>query len=223
MNFGIERAFDSKDVFTVIFVCILILILFVKLTFPRMFPALLKSLFSKVYFLDYFNEFKKSFHGFKWLLLVMQNVVFTLFFYQVYILSGNPLTVSIGYFLFYIFIGITLFLAIQYMLSLSVACVFDFVDVFKSVQMIKFAYLNLIAFAVLPLLLVVDYGNIRDAECLKSFLILYFEILCLISFVFLLVKNNKVIVKNLFYFILYLCTLEIAPLLFIYKLGVNKF
>jgi hypothetical protein len=222
MNFGIERAFESGDLYTGILTLTFVLIVVVKLKFPKMFSGLLTSVFSNAFFLDFSNELKSSFNSFKGLFFLIQNLIFSLFFYQIYVLysaSGNKHNF---YLFFIIFFGVTCFLIAHYLISLLIARVFNFVDVFKSIHIVKFTYLKIVSLAILPVLLFMLYGEIENTEFLRMFSIAFFAVLMLLRAVLVVFKNNKVLIENLFYFIVYLCTLEIAPLLLIYKIGVNK-
>jgi hypothetical protein len=74
----------------------------------------------------------------------------------------------------------------------------------------------------LPVLLFFTYVDIENTEFSSALLICFFFFFFLLRTVILLVKNNKLVIESLFYFIVYLCTLEIAPVLLIYKVVVNK-
>ncbi|NQV78269.1 MAG: DUF4271 domain-containing protein, partial [Lutibacter sp.] len=49
---------------------------------------------------------------------------------------------------------------------------------------------------------------------------LVFLLVLILRYVLILLNNKKLIFNNLFYFILYLCALEIAPLIIVLKLTI---
>lgn len=222
MNVGLERAFECKDMVTTIFVLVFLLLSVVKLKFPNMFIGLVTSLFSNVFFLDYSNDLKSTFSSFKFLFFFIQNLIFSLFVFVLFrkydILKEYSEWGVFGI----ILLGLSLFLITQYLLSFFVSKVFGFVEVFQSFHIYKFTYLKLVALSMLPFLLLLNYASFHNLELLVVISLVFFVFFMLLRAVFVLIKNNKVIIENLFYFIVYLCTLEIIPLLLIFKLVVNK-
>lgn len=77
----------------------------------------------------------------------------------------------------------------------------------------KRSYMYFVSIGLTFLLVIYYYGffNIK-------FLIIASSLLFLFRLILLLVNNKNLIIKRLFYFILYLCAFEIAPLLVIIKL-----
>jgi hypothetical protein len=117
---------------------------------------------------------------------------------------------------------LTLYLSSHYLFSLLIAKLFDFSEIYRDVHILKFSYLKLIAFILLPVVLFFTYVDMGNPKFASIFLSYFFTILMVLRAVFLLVKNNKLIIERLFYFIVYLCALEIAPLLLMFKVVVNK-
>ncbi|WP_412766827.1 DUF4271 domain-containing protein [Tenacibaculum vairaonense] len=77
---------------------------------------------------------------------------------------------------------------------------------------LKYGYLFTVCLLILPVLIVYKYA-------INSNLFLFtFLVILLIFRATLIIFNNKnIVISKLFYFILYFCTLEIAPLLLLYK------
>ncbi|MAU25820.1 MAG: DUF4271 domain-containing protein [Muricauda sp.] len=108
----------------------------------------------------------------------------------------------------------TLFLSIKIILQLTKGYVFNTQSLVKEIIYHKLSYFNysgLIMFAInIFIIYVADspkhmiYGGI--------FLIMIINIIGLVN---ILKNHQKVIISNVFYFILYLCTLEIAPFVLI--------
>lgn len=221
MNIGIERSIQSCDLLTLAYVLIFFLIVFTRLKFPKKFSALSTSFFSKTFFVDYATELSATISVFKITLFIIQNLVFSILMYNFYIAHSQN---TVGDFLlfFQIFGGISLFLVFQYFLGLLIAKVFNFTELYKSIHALKFSYLKVISFLLLPFLLFQNYGLYHDKNLVSVIIALFFVVLMLLRFVLVVVQNNKILFERLYYFIVYLCTLEIVPLLIVYKLLVNK-
>ena len=77
----------------------------------------------------------------------------------------------------------------------------------------KRSYLYSISIGLFFLNVVYFYGFQR-----RTFLLLGIVLLFTIRLVFIVINNKNLIIKELFYFILYLCAFEIAPLFILFKL-----
>tara|TARA_B100000809_G_scaffold22902_1_gene20051 strand:+ start:16276 stop:16860 length:585 start_codon:yes stop_codon:yes gene_type:complete len=194
----------------------------VKLRFPERFLALCNCFFSKTFFIDYANELSAIVSLFKTFLFLIQNLLFSLFFYNIYKLQVQDNSIVEVLFFFQIFSGVSLFLILQFLLGLSVSKIFNFSGLYMSIHTLKFSYLKVISFIMLPLLLYQNYATFDDKHLVGLVVSVLFVFLMLYRVGLIVKKNNKVILRRLFYFIVYLCTLEIVPLLLVYKVAVNK-
>ena len=84
--------------------------------------------------------------------------------------------------------------------------------------MLKFSYMKVVSLGVLPFLLTTHYFPYFQIDFLGYGTLVVLCILLMVRVVFIVSNNNKWILQSLFYFILYICSLEIAPLLIINKL-----
>ncbi|MEI6864829.1 DUF4271 domain-containing protein [Flavicella sp.] len=222
MNLGLERTFDNNDKLTLVYCVVFLIITFLRLKYFRVILVLLRSLYSNKYFLEYSNEFQDMFNAIKISLFIVQNLIFSIFFYLVAGFLGFDMNGDSDLFFLKTFGSITLFLSGHYLLLLMLAKIFDFSEHFRQIHVLKVNYLKLVTLVLLPVLLFFTYVDIENTKFSSTFLICFFAILLMLRAVLLLVKNNKFIIESLFYFIVYLCTLEIAPVLLIYKVVVNK-
>ena len=219
---SLERAFENNDILTLVYCLIFLSTTFVKSIYPTRFFALLSCLFSNKLFLDFAKQLQDVFTAFKVLLFVIQNLIFSAFFYLLIdfnkiAFDGTPAVLFIK-----IFTVLTLYLSAQYLLSMSIAKIFSFTEIYRIIHILKFSYLKLVAFALWPILILYTYSDVQNTSLASTFLICYFVILMALRSILVLVNNNKIIIQSLFYFIVYLCTLEIAPVLLMYKVMVNK-
>jgi len=222
MNLGIERAFENNDKLTLVYCFIFLVITFVKLKYPKMFWGLLRCLYSKNVFLDFSKELQKVFSVFKSLIFIVQNLIFSVFIYLVTDLSDLKIDVSPDVFFLKIFIMLTSYLSMHYLFSLMVSKIFNFSEIFKAIRVLKFCYLKIVAFILFPVLVLFTYLDIENTKFASILLSSFFLVLLMLRVVLLLVKNNNLIFERLFYFIVYLCTLEIAPTFLIFKVMVKK-
>jgi hypothetical protein len=77
----------------------------------------------------------------------------------------------------------------------------------------KFGYLYSISFFLLICYVLFQFGPLNFYALIGVISVLFF-----LSFVFHVFHNKKLIFNELFYFILYICAFEIAPLLILFKL-----
>ncbi|WP_408648500.1 DUF4271 domain-containing protein [Tenacibaculum pacificus] len=77
----------------------------------------------------------------------------------------------------------------------------------------KSGYLNSLSLWLFPGIIIYQYA-------FKShiFLLIFSVILFVFRAFLVLINNKKIVIRKLFYFILYFCTLEIAPLIIVYKI-----
>ncbi|WP_152285894.1 DUF4271 domain-containing protein [Flavicella marina] len=219
MNIGLERTFESNDLLTFMFCLIFSLIVLVKQYEPQLFNALFSGFFSKSFYIDYANDLEIAFSWFKLLLFAIQNLIFSIgivLFLKVYGVDVDSILILKT------FGGVSLYFILQYILSFFISYFFNFRDFFKKIHVLKFVYLKIIAGFLLPVLLFTTYLSSETKNKYMPYLLLLLGLLFLLRAVLVIVKNNQLVKERLYYFIVYLCTLEIAPLFVLYRVAVNK-
>ena len=150
---------------------------------------------------------------------VIQLLIFSLLFYTLWSTikpSLQPLNAT-TYFI--ILSGVVIYFAFQYFLNYLLATLFNLQKIYKKIIFEKINYLNAISLLVLPPLLFVIYT--QNNYNFYLWITILISAILLITRYLLVLKNNKTLFfKNLFYFILYLCALELAPLVIILKLTI---
>ena len=103
------------------------------------------------------------------------------------------------------------------LLELAVGFVFDIQKLFHSYIFQQVSFLNFLGVVLLPLNSLLIFGAPKSHTLLVSILVISGVILCtgLIKSIKL---YQKLLINNFFYFILYLCTLEIGPYILFSKL-----
>ena len=211
---AIERIEISTNWLTLIYLlCLLLLVVLKTLNHRRIFE------YSRAIFLKRFIEKKVEerasfFNGFNIVLFVFSVVVYALFFLYLaeWLLPETEknfeLYLKIIAFVFGYF---TVFLALDFVLCY----LFEIKNELAYFVAAKLGYSYNIALFLFPFLIFTTYAFLNSYMLLSVFLLLF-----ALSFVITFINNKNLIINKLFYFILYLCALEIAPLLIIYKITV---
>ena len=112
--------------------------------------------------------------------------------------------------LFYI---LFVYFFIKWMLEYLMSLLFLIKNQVRLFIISKFCYLSSISFFLFLGVVLNEYSNIN-----RAFLFYFAGFLFAIRFVLHLINNKKLIFNQLFYFILYICAFEIAPLFILFKL-----
>ncbi len=156
-------------------------------------------------------------HPFNAFLFTVQVLSFSLFAYLI-ILRKNPQTPEVNPWLYLqLLTGITVFLLGKYVIEKMIAHIFNIEDLVNSYLYEKLSYSSLISF------LAFIFSVLFFYTIPKSPLIIWvFGGCLLVLFVISLIssykRNANLILRYFFYFILYLCALEIAPFIILYKI-----
>jgi len=190
--------------------------------------ALLKSLFSYQ-----FNEQLNVFNKYVWQtnlksgyssVFNIYNFLFSLLFSFglafIIVISKNNISNSLPSISFYFYLKtvglILLFLVVKLIVNLLFSVLFDLKSKLIKIIYIKILYLNFISLIVLAWLPFVLFTH-KYAILIFKISILATITLALLFYYFLVKTNSKLLIKYFIYFILYLCTLEIAPIIILYK------
>ena len=168
----------------------------------------------------YFNKEKnRLLDGFHMLFFIIQLLILSLLLYfgNVYF-QFQKTELNLNYFLF-IFCAIGGYLILHYLVGLLIAFLFGFKKEYNKIIFFKLNYFNNLVLWLFPFLILSFYAASFNYLLLKITLVLLVLLINLIT-ILILVNNKKLILSNLFYFILYICALEIAPLIIILKLTI---
>lgn len=208
-----ERIVDTKDWIAILFLLCFIFIAIAKNTFTNRFIDYCNLLFSDKY-LRIYKDSNNIKSWFTIVLFVIQLISFSLFIhYLVYYFFGNSKSDWITF--IQIFTLLTFFILSKFLIEKIIAELFDINDLIDQFNLVKINYRSYLSLIILPLLLIIYYN-----EDVESIIIYAFLIFVLFSNVLIYLNGikifQKIIFDHLFYFILYLCTLEIAPYYFMY-------
>lgn len=187
-----------------------ILLAFLKLLKPKNLVGYCIAFFNPGFFKQKESEFISVFSPFKLTLFLFSTIILSLIIYSLFV---NHLSNNIGFYFFLkIFTVVFCFLVIKYFTDVFLASVLDIKEEVNYFLQLKYSYLSTICLLIYPVVVVNEF-----AITTNYFLITILTILILFRFLLILFNNKRLILGKLFYFILYFCTLEIAPLLILYK------
>ena len=209
------REIVSNEWFTIFIVFGLVLITMSKFLFAKRFEDFLQVIGNSKY-LKIYERDQKFIDGFDTLLFL--NLVFgaATFSYIAYSTVISPIKFEIITFLKVVF-GVAALILMKVLFERLIASLFEIDRIIDSYLFQKTSYLNFSGFILLP----INVLLIFTLEPSKTIIYIVLAILLLINLIglFTSFKNyQKLIINNLFYFILYLCALEMGPYLILYKL-----
>lgn len=214
----LQREVDRHTVETILLMGCIALITFAKISHEIKFQRFLGAFVSDKYLKLYAKEQEPNINRFNILLFVVQLIVF-----------GMLLEYTLEYFgivpgninLLLIITGLGLFVMFKFYLEKIIATIFDLAYFLEEYNFHKLTYRNLAAIILLPFMALLIY-NPMEKKIVLFITITLFLLLNVIAWGRMLKKHQKFLFKKLFYFILYLCALEIAPYLIIARLAFFK-
>ncbi len=219
--------FEAKEIIhqnhhwvSLVFLAILIFLTWAKVLYKDRLLHTASLFFANKYLFIYFNKEKNDIINlFQFLLFMIQLLALSLvlYFANYFWQFSAKLNALNDYLLLVAAVG--MYFCLRYLIGLFLAEIFNIKNKFNRVAYDKVSYFNNLVLWILPFLILSAYANIYKELFFKiTFFVLV--ILLILRYVLVLVNNKKLIVNNLFYFILYICALEIAPLAIILKLTI---
>lgn len=211
---------QDSDWITIAFLIILVVLVVQKKLFGNRQLHTSIFFFKKNKLVSYFNKEKNTFFNLYQLLsFVIQLISLSLLFYFITpIFNVNTKTNDLDLCIKIAF-GIGFYFLIRFLIGNIFSVIFNLEKLHKKIFFEKINYFNNLILWILPLLVLTSYSKYFENILLKITLII-FVVLIVIRYVLLIVNNKKLVFNNLFYFILYLCVLEIVPLVIILKLTI---
>lgn len=212
------RDIISNELFTVLIVIALTIIAAAKLVAPQRFNDFIyvlgNSKYLKIYAKD--QKFLDKFDALLFSNLIISGAIFGYLVYQ-YVTDTKIISINI---LFKLVFGIGTFILIKVLVERLIASLFEIDKLVDLYLFQKISYKNYLGLLLLPI-------NALLIFSIKLTLPIFYIIIALllvvnISGVITSFKTHQNTIKgNLFYFILYLCALEIAPYIILYKVFIS--
>ncbi len=213
---ALERYSTSNDLLTVIIVLILILLVISKKLFQHRFEDFI-SLFTSGKYLVIKSREHKALFGFNVIMLVIHILSISLFLFMVYRFFSTPVETKTEVIFLRIFTAYSFFILLKITVEKIIANVFDIDETADNYLFQKHTYRNLISLLLLPVTIFLIYSPAHSAWVIYTLSVVIF-IGILFALFRIIKKNQGIIFRNWFYFILYLCALEITPYVILYKL-----
>ena len=207
------RITDSKDWATVLFVLSFAIIAVTKSVFENRFGDFANLIFSN----KYNKVYRDSSH-------LKSGFTISLFFVQV-ISIAFFIQISLNYFghasktdwILYIqiFTFLTFFILSKYLIEKIIATSFNIEEFMEQFNLQKVTYRTYIGLIILPLNIILFYYD-SFSRNIPLLIIATILIINILTYLISIKNYQNIIFGKLFYFILYLCALEIAPYYFMY-------
>lgn len=208
------REIISNELFTVLLVIGLTFVAIAKLTNPQRFDDFIYVIGNSKY-LKIYSKDQKFFDKFDGLLFCNLIICSSVFGYAMFRYFSLGTDVS-PHLLFKFAAGIGSIILSKVLLERLLASLFEFDAVMDDYQFQKISYKNYLGLLLLPINAIVLY-NVQLSLPIIYGIIIFLLIINIIG-VFTSFKSHQSFIKqHFFYFILYLCALEIAPYVILYK------
>jgi len=213
------REVISNELFTILIVLGLCILAFAKYAFSNRFNDYLWVIGNSKYLKIYAREqkFIDQFDSLLFANLIISLSIFSFVGYNTFVDSlPFDLTTFIK-----LFVGIGAIILIKILLERLIGSLFDIDELIDSYIFQKTNYKNYIGLFLLPINIILIYA-IQPTATIMYVVIAFIILINLIGFITSFKTHQKTILNNLFYFILYLCALEIAPYIILYKLFITN-
>ena len=207
------RIIEPKDWATCLFVLSFALIAVTKTAFEGRFSEFLRILISDKY-IKVYKDTSHLMSGFTILLFIVQVISFS-FFIQLLLHYFGYVSKTDWVIFLRIFTFFGVFVLSKFLVEKIVAAVFNIEEFTEQFNLQKVSYRTFIGIILLPINIYLFYNN-NLSNVLIYCIIGVILIINLFSYLVSLKIYQNLLIGKLFYFILYLCALEIAPYYFIY-------
>jgi len=212
------RSIPTYELFTILIIVSMVFIALAKALFPKRFNDFIFVLGNSNYLKIYARE-QKFFDKFDALLfinLILSGAIFAFLCLQN---NNSPYNPSINS-LFKLSFGIGSFILIKVLVERLIGSLFEIDQLIDQYMFQKISYKNFIGLILIPINLILIYSF--KPPIMGLYIIIGLLILINLIGLFTSIKTNQSLIKqNLFYFILYLCALEIAPYIILYKVFIS--
>lgn len=209
---ALEKITNDNYWFTIVLVCLLLSVFFLKAIDAKKLKANAFALFLRGVLEKEKEDAVTIVTPFKTIVFLFSTLVLSCVFYKLIFLKDVNLDKSISTF-FTVFISVLSYFVIKRILEYLLSAVFQIKNTLKFFFVSKSSYLYSVCFLLFIALVVEEYAPL-NAFWLGCFSLFLF----LIRFILHVINNKKLILNKLFYFFLYLCAFEIAPLFILFKL-----
>lgn len=215
----IPRMVENKDWITIVFIVALVVVAIAKAGFEKRFNDFVNLLVNNKY-LKIYKDPSNLMSWFTILLFFVQLISFS-FFVQL-VLSYLGYTTKTNWITFIqIITFLSFFVLSKYLIEKIIATSFNMESFIEQFNLFKVSYRTYVGLMLLPVNIVLYYTDYVNKYIIMSVLIVLLIINAL-TYLVSLRNYQKLVFNKLFYFILYICALEIAPYYFMYYVITNR-
>ncbi len=214
---AIEHQIINHDWLSILLAMVLLLLVFVKLNYSERFRQLVLLPVDNAYILNFQDSTIKLFN---FLFFLISHSVISLLIFQSIVFFHPEIHATTEYLFFKIVFLVFTYSVVKNILDAFLSFFFDLKALFYKSLFVKWSYFFSASIFVLSALVFAIYNRRLEGVFLYiswAFLGLFM----LVRYYHFIRVNKREIFSNLFYFILYLCALEIAPLLIVVKFVVK--
>ena len=209
---ALEKIVINTNWISIILVFLFAIIAILKIIDGDKLKGYVFALFNKSFIEDEVEEKTSFFSSFYSLLFIFSSVVLALVTSLLVAETNKNTSFSLSS--FFLILGIIWsYFAVKSLFEIGVIRLFFIKKEVRFYVVSKFGYLYSISFFLIIFLVLFRFGPLNFSFFIAATLGLFF-----LKFVFQVVNNKNLVFGKLFYFILYLCAFEIAPLLIMFKL-----
>ncbi|WP_264520293.1 DUF4271 domain-containing protein [Flavobacterium sp. N1994] len=209
------RVLEPRDWATYLFILSFALIAISRTVFETRFSEFLRILISDKY-IKIYKDTSHLMSGFTILLFIVQVISFS-FFIQLLLHSLGYVSKTDWIIFLRIFTFFGIFVLSKFLIEKIVATIFNIEEFTEQFNLQKVSYRTFIGVVLLPINIYLFYNN-SSSNVLLFCIIGVILAINLYTYLISLKIYQNLLIGKLFYFILYLCALEIAPYYFIYYL-----
>ena len=207
------RIMETRDWATVLFVVALLLVAITKSIFENRFSDYIRLIVSDKY-VKVYRDSSHLMSGFTVLLFIVQLISLAFFIQLVFSYFGHASKTD-----WILFIQIFTFLAVyilsKFLIEKIIATAFNIEEFTEQFNLQKVSYRTYIGLLILPIDIILFYNDNPSKNLIYAFIAIVLAI-NLLTYLVSLKNYQNLLFGKLFYFILYLCALEIAPYYFMY-------
>ncbi|MDP5002221.1 MAG: DUF4271 domain-containing protein [Flavobacterium sp.] len=209
-----DRILESKDWAAILFIVCLTIIAVNKTVSSVRFNEFTRLAYSDKYTKIY-KDSSNLMSGFTISMFVLQLISFS--FFTLLMLNQFNKAVKTDLIIYIqIFTFLSVFILSKFLIEKIIATAFKIEEFNEQFNLLKVNYRAYFGFILLPINIIMFYNTINSEWFFKILLITLITINITTYLVALKLYQN-LLLRKIFYFILYLCTLEIAPYYFIYN------
>ena len=209
---ALEKIVINTNWISIILVFLFAIIAILKIIDGDKLKGYVFALFNKGFIQDEVEENTSFFSSFYSLLFIFSSVVLALVTSLLVAETNKNTSFSLSS--FFLILGIIWsYFAVKSLFEIGIIRLFFIKKEVRFYVVSKFGYLYSISFFLIIFLVLFRFGPLNFSFFIAATLGLFF-----LKFVFQVVNNKNLVFGKLFYFILYLCAFEIAPLLIMFKL-----